>query len=117
MKVTILTSIDNNKVIVTDETLRFTIKGKWYTIPEGFASDGMSVPKFFYRVLSPAIDPVTLEPSVIHDYLYSHTEICTRQEADEWYRDHLIEDGFAEWKAYTVYYGLRLFGSSHWGTN
>lgn len=104
---------DNITKIKTLEDLTFEINALKYTIKQGFVSDGMSIPKFFWRVISPQIDAITLEPSIKHDYLYQ-VKITTRLEADQMYRDWLLENGFAKWKANVVYYGLRWFGASHW---
>ena len=88
--------------------------GQDWVIPVGFRSDGASVPRFLWRLLSPAIDPQTLWASIIHDYCYGKA-ITTREKADAAYRDQLIEDGYPVWKARLTYCGLRLFGGSHWG--
>lgn len=82
-------------------------------MPAGFMSDGMSIPKFFWRWLSPKIAPVTLSPSIVHDWLYQ-SHVMTRKDADAWYRDALIANGYPKLKAYLCYAGLRLFGESHW---
>lgn len=82
-------------------------------IPSGFMSDGMSVPKFFWRWLGPKVAPVTVSPSIVHDWLYK-THIVSRKEADKWYRDALIHNGYSKIKAYACYAGLRLCGWSHW---
>lgn len=82
-------------------------------IPAGFMSDGMSVPKFFWRWLGPKVAPVTVSPSIVHDWMY-HTHCVERKIADKWYRDALIHNGYSKIKAYACYAGLRLFGGSHW---
>ncbi|MBR4674192.1 MAG: DUF1353 domain-containing protein [Victivallales bacterium] len=99
--------------LLLDEPLEFDFNGTTYTIPAGFKSDGMSVPRFLWSVISPQIDAVTLEPSIIHDFLYSE-KICTREEADEWYYEALLKNGYQRIKAKLVYAGIRLFGKSHW---
>lgn len=82
-------------------------------IHKGYISDGASVPRFFWRLLSPKMNKCTLTPSIVHDYLYE-TKLCTRKEADEWYYNALIENGYPKWKAMLTYAGVRLFGGSHW---
>ena len=102
-------------VIELMEPIVFTdAAGQDWVIPVGFRSDGASVPRFLWRLLSPAIDPQTLWASIIHDYCYGKA-ITTREKADAAYRDQLIEDGYPVWKARLTYGGLRLFGGSHWG--
>ncbi|MDD3886468.1 MAG: DUF1353 domain-containing protein [Victivallaceae bacterium] len=100
----------------TREPLTFHAWDKWRTVPTGFYSDGMSVPRIFWRLISPQIgsDAVT-RCAVIHDWLYQ-SHVCTRKEADQWLRDHLIADaGWSKWKANLVYAGVRIGGASHWG--
>ena len=82
-------------------------------IPGGYESDGMSVPRFFWRWVGGRVGGRTLAPSIVHDYLYE-TRIMTRSEADEWYRRALVANGYPRAKARAVWLGLRAFGWSHW---
>ena len=91
----------------------FVFKGKEYVVPVGFESDGASVPRFFWRMLSPKIYGVTLAPSIEHDFLYDQ-KAETRQAVDAFYRDLLIEEGYSKWKANLTYLGVRMGGGSHW---
>ena len=104
----------NGESIITLEETRFFFCGDIYTVPKGFASDGASVPRFLWRLLSPKIDPVTLTPSVVHDYLYAFA-IGTRAEADYWYCGALVDNGYPPWKAFLTLIGVRLFGGRHYG--
>ena len=89
-----------------------------FTVPAGYVSDGASVPRLFWRLLSPPIDPVTLAPSIIHDWLYDNAwrYDLTRLECDRWYRDALVANGYPLWKANLTYIGIRLVGWRHWQT-
>ena len=86
------------------------------TIPEGFLSDGASVPRLFWRLLSPPIDPVTITPSLVHDYLYVNGARMgmDREEVDRWYANALLDNGYPLWKCLLTFYGVRLGGASHW---
>lgn len=84
-------------------------------IPRGFRSDGMSIPRFFWRWISPKIDARTVAPSIIHDWLYT-SHLVTRAEADAWFREALWANGMSRMKANVVWLGVRLFGSSHWAS-
>lgn len=101
------------KVIILVTPIRFEHNGKEYTVPAGFASDGCSCPRFFWRMLSPALDFVTLIPSVVHDWCYS-TGVMGRKEADDLYYDMLVANGFGKIKSKLVWLGVRLGGSSHY---
>lgn len=85
-------------------------------VPEGYVSDGASVPRLLWRLLSPPIDPVTLAPSIVHDWLYDNGASLglTRIEADAWYADALHQHGYPAWKCLLTYAGTRLGGGSRW---
>ena len=105
---------ERGDVIVLVTPLTFTFKGTEYEIPAGYESDGMSVPRFFWRVLSPKINGKTLIPSVIHDYMYEN-HIGTRAEADAFYEDNLVEKGFGKVKSWLVWCGVRICGCVGYG--
>lgn len=104
---------EDGYAIVLDAPLRFQLDGTIRTIPEGYASDGMSVPRIFWSSLSPRYDPRTLKASIEHDWLYDN-HICTRARADEFYRERLIQDGFPVAKAWVVWAGVRIGGWLYW---
>lgn len=85
-------------------------------IPAGYVSDGASVPRFFWRLLSPPVDPVTLAPSIAHDWLYDNAARLglDRADCDSWYCDALQDNGYPIWKCLLTYIGVRIFGSRHW---
>ena len=103
----------DGKVIVTAEDIVFEYKGFSHCIPEGYESDGASVPRLLWRLLSPCIDPVTLVPSIIHDYLYEN-HLGSRYDADYWYVSALDASGYPSWKCVLTFMGLRLFGFLHY---
>ena len=106
--------LDNGDyIIIIDSPLTFSVNGTTYKITPGYASNGMSVPRWLWSFISPRFHPKTLFPSIVHDYLYGHYIMC-RREADRWYREALVECGYAEWKSWLVYYAVRIFGTTHW---
>ena len=104
----------NGESIITLEEVHFWYCGMMYVVPIGYASDGASVPRFLWRLLSPKIDPVTLRASVVHDFLYEW-HLGTREEADYWYFWALVGAGYPHWKALLTLIGVRLFGGRHYG--
>ena len=106
-------SEDHGYVIVLDSPITFSSYGYQYIIEKGYKSNGMSVPRMLWGIISPPYDPRTIIPSIIHDWMYD-THILSRKQSDAWYRDELIENEYPAWKAYAVYYAIRIFGSSHW---
>lgn len=83
------------------------------TIPEGFTSDGMSVPRALWRWIGPKVNAKAIGPSLVHDWLYA-THFLPRADADEWFRKALINNGYPKLRARCVWMGLRLFGWAHW---
>lgn len=109
----IYTDEERGDIIVLATPLRFTFKGVEYEIPEGYESDGMSVPRFFWRSLSPKINGKTLRPSIIHDWMYEN-HIGTRKEADDFYEENLVAKGFGKVKSWLVWLGVRIGGWKHY---
>lgn len=95
--------------------LRARWNGKQLHVPRGFESDGASVPRFFWRVVFPPCDSKALRAAFLHDYVYrNRPQDWTREEADKMFRDILIRDGMAKWRAWIAYFGVRFFGGSSW---
>ena len=104
---------DGEYVIVLDTPLLFYIGNSCYTIESGYRSNGMSVPRCLWSIISPQYSPITLFPSICHDWLYDN-HVVSRIVADKWYQQALIENGYPEWKSELVYDAVRMFGKSHW---
>lgn len=100
-------------VIVLDSPLLFHIDDTAYIIEKGYRCDGMSVPRGLWSVISPQYSPVTLFPSICHDWLYD-THVVSRKKADDWYCIALVENGYPTWKARLVHNAVRMFGKNHW---
>lgn len=87
--------------------------GLYTTIPEGFESDGMSVPRAFWSWIGPRIAPRTIGPCIAHDWLYISHDI-SRKAADKFLRRTLEGNGYPTAKAWMVYVGVRAGGAFHW---
>jgi len=86
------------------------------TIKKGFITDGASIPKTFWSVLSsPFYGPIVFG-SMIHDGLYTKMAI-PRKECDKLLKEMILEKGYNKIKANLVYIAVRLFGNSHWKKN
>ena len=87
-------------------------------IPEGFESDGASVPRFFWRAVFPPGDTRALRPAVIHDFIYrTHPEGWSKEDADKAFFDLLVRAGIPKRRAVLAYLGVRIFGGSSWKAN
>lgn len=94
------------------------------TVPRRFPFDLASIPRLFTRVI--ARFELGIEPPLVHDYIYSlggrlpigrvePYRTFTRAEADGIFLDLMLRRGIKQWKAYTAYFAVRLFGWAAWG--
>jgi len=95
--------------------------------PEGMETDGASIPRFFWRLMGPKMDPPYHKAAIIHDagYLnvlrwsYSEDQVWieewhTRKETDELFRELLKNLGMSRWRRNLMYLAVRWFGGGHW---
>lgn len=84
------------------------------TVPEGYVTDGSSIP----RVLWPLFNPWLTEArraSCVHDYIYSHLyETCTKKFADKAFKEIMLKDGASKFLAAIFYRAVRWFGRGGW---
>lgn len=84
-----------------------------FTVPAGFVTDLASIPRIPF--LYDALAEVTIEPPVIHDYLYSKA-IGTRAMADKVLLEAMEVTGVPWIKRKLIYAGVRVGGASHFGS-
>lgn len=109
---------ERGNVVATAFPNRINFGGKSFLIPKGFESDGASVPRFFWRLVCPPVDPHAVRAGVAHDYIYRiQPEGWTRKGADKMFLCFLIEDGLPPFRATLAYWGVRLFGRIAWDEN
>ena len=81
------------------------------SIPQGFITDGASIPRFFWNIFIPT-GPY-FQAAVIHDYLYRH-QVFTRYQSD----NSLLEGMWilhCKLRQYSIIYIMvRLFGWHAW---
>ncbi len=104
---------DGSTLLETTDAVDLTPYGVDTTIPARFVSDGMSVPRFFWRFIGPPVNGETMAPSIAHDWLYS-CQAIPRADADRWYRLMLIAGGYPKRKAWLAWIAIRIFGGAHW---
>ena len=110
LKVKVINS-GKNRVILEDYTYE---NGKYIiTVKAGFNTDGASIPKAFWSILSSPFDGAVTYGAVIHDGLYTKMQL-PRKECDNLLREMALEKGYNKIKAFLVYYAVRMFGGSHW---
>jgi len=79
------------------------------TVPKHFVTDGASIPRMFWAILSPFGD--YFAPALIHDFLYSplNTEF-TREEADLIFLEAMFNVGVPWHRRHLIHAAVRLFG-------
>ena len=91
----------------TLEPVSFTFKGKIHIIPSGFFSDGASVPRIFWPIVSPNIHPSTIIESIVHDYMFRKKMGFLA--SNFWYFSKLLKNvGFI--RALIAFLGITIFG-------
>lgn len=87
-------------------------KGRIWNVPEGFEFNGLSVPRFFWR-LTPPYTGRAREASVVHDYLCDARPVNSTT-AHEVFYYALRANGVGWWTAWTRWAAVRWFGPQ-WG--
>lgn len=111
MKVEILSS--GREARLLEDFVVMTSAGK-ITVPKGFHTDFASIPQLFQGIIGKF--GKHMGPAVIHDYLY-RTLLpgrVTRKEADEIFLEEMADADVSYWKRYTMYWAVRIGGSSSW---
>lgn len=110
--------------------VQFKLKNNWYLIkiPVGRKTDLASIPRIFWSIL-PRDDRDYLESAILHDEFYKKggevkvTEVKTgksvflkvsRLQADILFREGAKVLGSPAWKAFSIFYAVRIGGSSSW---
>lgn len=115
VKVEIHRADDDNNIITLLDDLIIIWGDRIIRVPDGFKSDGASVPQFLWDDISPAIDPRTIRAAIAHDWIYrTHPDGWTRKMADDLFYAFCRKDGLSWWKSQKAYWGVRMFGSYSW---
>lgn len=61
--------------------------GTMFEVPEGFASDGASIPQLFQLALAPV--SYDFPADVFHDYFYMNPSVYTRQQIDAYWLEFM----------------------------
>ncbi len=79
-----------------------------YSVPQGFISDGATVP----RILWPIFPPIGryLKATLVHDYYL--TKGLNRKDCDDRFRECLVELEIESWRVNAMFYAVRAYGIS-----
>lgn len=104
----------------TEATVLRTVVLFGVEIPEGFKTDGASVPRAFYNIIARFTD--ALPAALVHDIRYDpmpneygvKVRKLTRAEADREFYDNLRASGVSLARAQAAYRAVRAFGWVPW---
>lgn len=95
--------------------LTYTAKnGRIVTIPEGFVTDGASIPKTLWSTIGSPYTGKYRRAAVLHDYMYHSPLDMDKDEADRLFLEAMLEDGVELVCARTIYEGVHLCGRRAW---
>lgn len=99
------------RIFELTESFRYYYSNTWMIIvPAGFQTDGASIPRIFWNILSPfgSYFPAAL----VHDYLYSKASTCnlTREQADGVFLQAMKDIGVGFVTRRIIYSAVRLGG-------
>jgi hypothetical protein len=85
-----------------------TLIGQLIKVPTGFTTDFASVPRIPLAYL--LFSNIAHEPAVVHDFLYRDGKY-SQEVCDNIFFEAMGVVGVPNWKRYTMYYAVRLFGA------
>ena len=87
------------------------------TIPSGFRSDGLSIPRCAWGIIGPGTGRA-FRAGLLHDFLYSkssdHTFRTTRKQADDLFLEAMWRLDIPWAKRRAMYLAVRAFGWKHY---
>lgn len=86
------------------------VLGKTITVEIGFLTDFASVPRI--PGVFDAFGDRAHKAAVIHDWLYHHHEVCSKDQADSVLKEAMIVTGIEPEVAEAFYLGVQAFGGS-----
>lgn len=95
-----------DRLIVTKQWKFAISKDDALVINVGFSTNGGSIPRVFWLLLSP-FDPLLIEEYTVHDYLCDQKQYAR---ANAWLEQLLIDNqAVAKWKRITVMTGVKFW--------
>jgi len=84
-------------------------------IPEGYETNGASVPRLFWEILSPFTEG--FRAALVHDFRYTNSKELTRKETDKEFFNNLKKCGVNNIRRSLVWIAVRTFGGPRWIEN
>ena len=89
------------------------IENRIFLIPKSFQFDFASIPGFA-RWVFPRVGRYAWA-ALVHDYLYAN-RMGTRKEADDLFLGIMLKHNVVKWKAYVMWFAVRVGGKRAWDT-
>lgn len=108
--------VPNTENIEVIEEYVFEWEGVTYRIPKGFISDGASIPRILWAVITSPFFPWIITAAVMHDFIYRTRHIfITRESGDRLMKDVMADHGKSKTlKRPAIANALKLFGAKHY---
>lgn len=100
---------DGVHMVVLDPLLYVDAKGRSWTVPAGFVTDGASIPRELWSLIGSPFTGRYRVAAIFHDAAYCALGVA-KDDADCMLREAAIELGCPGWVADALYEGVRLGG-------
>jgi hypothetical protein len=108
--------VEGSRVFELLERFRYRSSLGEITVPEGFCTDGATVPRVFWNVFAPYGE--YFGAAVVHDFLYSaRNRRFTRAQADALFLEAMFNLGVGWFTRGLIYRAVRLGGGRHFKGN
>jgi hypothetical protein len=85
------------------------------TVPEGFATDGASIPRLLWPIIGPPIGSTHFLPAIVHDYLCERSKTKAERTLTDAIFFKLLRDiSVPKWKRIAMYIGIGFYGRYIW---
>jgi hypothetical protein len=99
----------DSRLFMLLERFRFYSSHGFVQVPKGTVTDGASIPRIFWNILSPFGE--YFAAALPHDYLYSdRNKTFTRKQADDILLEGMVVLGVHPAKRFVIYRAVRMFG-------
>jgi len=102
-------------IVVLLEDISYSYLSTTYTIPEGFDSDGASIPQLAWRLVGHPFDMRYLLQAVFHDWLYRFQPLSRKVSDKVLYTD--TKGRLCWFRRLCIYIALRAFGWIAWNNH
>jgi len=100
---------DDGSVETLDEVSFYDKKGKEWSVPPGYISDGASIPRAVWSIVGHPLTGEYIKASVLHDY-YVDSRTEPAKETHRMFHEAMLADGVTKTKASLLYFAVSSYG-------